>query len=97
MAQWQKGQSGNLNGRPKAEWTFSGLLQEVAEEIDDKSGLSFKKALARKLYTEAVKGNIVAIREIINRTEGLPRQQKDNNDEDRNLSIHFDKCLEQET
>lgn len=72
------GTSGNPNGRPKRDWTWKDLLEEVAEEYAmSKHGTSrhqFKKLVAKRLYTLAVGGNVHAIKDLMNRMDGMPQQ-----------------------
>lgn len=63
----------NRDGAPKKEWTMKGLITEALEECDA-SGVPYKKIIARKLRTLASKGNIIAIKEINNRLDGMPPQ-----------------------
>jgi len=72
-----KGVSGNPGGRPKKDWTWSGLLEQVANEIEPKSGKPFKELVTRRLWVEAVNGNLGAQKEIMNRMEGMPTQNTD--------------------
>lgn len=67
------GAEANPNGRPKKDWTWSGLLEQVANEIEPKSGKPFKELVTRRLWVEAVNGNLAAQKEIMNRMEGLPQ------------------------
>lgn len=67
-----KGVSGNPGGRPKKDWTWSGLLEKVGEEIEPKTGKPFKELVSKRLWIDAINGNLGAIKEIFNRTEGLP-------------------------
>lgn len=72
---FKPGQSGNPGGRPKKSWTWSGLLDEVGEEIEPKSGKKFKELVSKRLWISCVNGNIPAIKELMNRMEGMPKQQ----------------------
>lgn len=63
----------NKNGRPKAEWTWSGLLKEMMDESEE-DGEPVKVKVARALKLKAYEGDVVAIKEIGNRVEGLPKQ-----------------------
>lgn len=74
---FKKGQSGNPAGRPKDEWTWSGLLKEMADKQDGKSKKKLKKAIAKALFDQAKTGNIKAIREFGNRIDGRAKQQVD--------------------
>jgi hypothetical protein len=63
----------NRNGPPKKDWTMKGLLEESLEEADE-TGTPYKKIVARKLRNLAVKGDMVAIKEVNNRMDGMPVQ-----------------------
>lgn len=72
-ASYKPGQSGNPNGRPKRDWTWSSLLEESMEEQDE-TGESYKKIITRKMRTLGTKGDMVAIKELMNRMDGMPTQ-----------------------
>ena len=71
---FKPGKSGNPKGRPKAEWTWSGLLKETLEELDEATGQEKKYAIVKALYKQAVKGNIQAIKEYGDRIDGRAKQ-----------------------
>lgn len=73
---WKKGQSGNPNGRPKREWTWSGALQ-AAMEKSEKDGIPVKTHVAKALVKEALTGNVQAIKELMSRMDGMPQQPTD--------------------
>lgn len=68
---------GNINkkGRPKREWTWAGLLEQAAEETKDAK--TRKQIVTEKLYELAEKGDMTAIKEVMNRTDGMPKQSTD--------------------
>jgi len=70
---FQPGQSGNPGGRPKK----MHLTDALREELEDKGsdGVANDVAIARKLVKMARAGNMDAIKEIGDRTEGKPRQR----------------------
>ncbi|HEX9060894.1 MAG TPA: DUF5681 domain-containing protein [Clostridia bacterium] len=79
-------QRANINraGRPPRDWTWKGLLEEVAEEMVDikKEGKvtgrkAMKELLARKLLQTAISGNIQAANSVMDRMDGKPMQQID--------------------
>lgn len=74
---FQPGQSGNPKGRPPKEWTMSSLIEEALEEVEEKSGKSFKSLVAKRLAHMAVGGDIQAIKEINDRIDGRPQQKTD--------------------
>jgi len=73
---YQSGQSGNPKGRPKREWTWSGVLQKAVEKAEE-SGKTVKEEVAEALIKEARKGNIQAVKELMNRMDGMPQQPTD--------------------
>lgn len=89
---WKPGQSGNPNGRPKKENTFSDIARELmsANEIeieytikDKTTHLSFKSSkpiyygVATALIKEALSGKVNAAKELLDRIEGKPNQSID--------------------
>ena len=89
--QFKKGQSGNIKGRPPRDWTWSGILEEVGEEIEPKSKKKFKDLVSRKLWIKAVNGDLVAIKEIFNRMDGMPAIK---GEIDANVNLTIDRDLE---
>lgn len=67
---WQKGQSGNLSGKPKGTKHLSTLLKEALELGDTKA------KIISSLLKKAIDDNdLKAIQEIFDRTEGKPKQE----------------------
>lgn len=66
----------NRKGAPKREWTMAGLLEEALEEQDE-TGTPFKKIITKKLRDLASKGDLVAIKEVNQRLDGMPKQFTD--------------------
>ena len=78
-AGFKPGQSGNPGGRPKnAESIVYHLRQVLAEE--DKDGVSNARRVAENLVALAVKDNVPALREIIERMDGKVSQPLDIDD-----------------
>jgi hypothetical protein len=73
---FRKGRSGNPNGAPKREWSWSGILQDTLEK-KAKNGGDIKELVAISLVRQALKGNVVAIKELMNRMDGMPKQITD--------------------
>ena len=73
---FKPGQSGNLKGRPKRDWTVAGLI-EIAMEAEKKDGVPYKKAVYDKLVKMADDGDIQAIKEVNQRLDGMPKQKTD--------------------
>ena len=88
---WQPGVSGNPKGRPKKGEALTDILREQADLEDVTEGvntLSRKDALARKLWSMAMSGDMAAIRYIYNRIDGMPTQT---HDIEGGFEIHFDR------
>ncbi|MGE5057242.1 MAG: DUF5681 domain-containing protein [Acidobacteriota bacterium] len=84
------GKSGNPAGRPPTKGLLIHLRGELGEVTN---GLVAEAVIARKLVNLAKRGNLAAIRECFDRTEGKPRQQLDLNDITRELQNHTDEEL----
>lgn len=78
--QWKPGQSGNPSGRPKKLHITDAIRAELAREGPD--GIPNDEAIARVLVELARAGNLDAIREIADRTEGKARQRIESGNED---------------
>lgn len=66
---WQPGESGNPNGRPPKGYAVTDVMRQMLEEKPE-----IKKALMAKLLEIALKGDLPAIREILDRLEGRAKQ-----------------------
>lgn len=72
--QFKKGQpSPNPKGRPKRDWTVQGLIEQAMEE-EDETGVPAKKIVYNKLVALAKRGDLMAIKELNNRLDGMPKQ-----------------------
>jgi hypothetical protein len=73
---FQKGQSGNPNGRPSQGKSWKDLLNKIGEEVIQvqKKGMSRKEAICRVLYKNAANGDQPAINALMDRMEGKPLQ-----------------------
>jgi hypothetical protein len=77
---FEKGKSGNPEGRPKGSKNLSTILREMLNEeveviVDGKrERKKFQDIIIRKLIKKANSGNLRAIREIFDRVEGKARQ-----------------------
>ena len=67
------GNIANPKGRPPKGWAWAELLEDVGEEIEEKSGKKFKELVSRRLWAESVSGNVQAIKDLMNRMDGLPK------------------------
>lgn len=73
---FKKGEVTNPSGRPKREWTWAGLIEDQLEKLGpDKKPV--KEAVAAILVTKALEGDVVAIKEVGNRIDGMPTQKTD--------------------
>jgi hypothetical protein len=72
-----KGASGNSAGRPRLTKITEALREQVSEELPDAPERTIAEAIARKLIKLALGGDIAAIREVLDRTEGKPKQSID--------------------
>ncbi len=66
---FKPGQSGNPGGRPKT-MLITQAYRELLEQLDPKEGKTLAQTLARKAIQQARKGNLAALKEITDRTEG---------------------------
>jgi hypothetical protein len=78
---WQKGQSGNPNGRPRSLFSFRHELEMKASEVDpkDRLGRTYGKQVIDRAFDLALRGpkssrQVNAIREILDRVLGKPVQ-----------------------
>lgn len=74
---FQPGESGNPEGRPKGSRNMSTILKELLDEDVDVEGdkMPFRNAIVKKLIKKANAGNLRAIQEIFDRTEGKSKQE----------------------
>jgi hypothetical protein len=71
---FKPGQSGNPAGRPKKALLSDALRRQLAEAVQGAPEKTIAEHIARALIREAVGGNVQAIREVGDRTEGKPAQ-----------------------
>jgi hypothetical protein len=75
---WKPGQSGNPAGRPKSITLSEALRLELAKASPEGDGeQTYAEAIAAILCQTAATGNILAAKEIADRTEGKPKQAVD--------------------
>lgn len=70
--QFKPGQTGNPNGRPRKLPDLEDLLAEVLGE--DEEGKVQAKAILTALYKKAVRGDVRAAKELLDRGYGQPKQ-----------------------
>ena len=69
---WKKGFAPNPNGRPKKEYS---IVQTIKDMMATDPGK--KRKLAEKIYEMAEKGDVVAMKTIIQYMDGMPHQTQD--------------------
>ncbi len=73
--QFKPGHSGNAGGRPKKTPLTDACREVLAKAVpDDPAGQTYAEAIAERLASAALAGNIPAAREIADRAEGKARQ-----------------------
>jgi hypothetical protein len=77
-AKWKPGESGNPAGRPKGSLSLTDILRrQLQETLQDGSKLEKAEALVAKLIAVASGGDMQAMKLILDRLEGSPRQAID--------------------
>jgi hypothetical protein len=74
---FKAGVSGNKLGRPKHITLSEAIRAQLAVIAPDTGGRTYAEVIAEKLCIEAASGNVNAIREVADRTEGRPKQTVD--------------------
>jgi len=72
-----KGNIANPRGRPKRGWTWADILAKTANRVSPKSKKKYRIAIAEALLMKCLEGDVAAIREFMNRMDGLPQQFTD--------------------
>ena len=72
---FKPGQSGNPKGRPKSITLSEAYRKELSKIVpNDPEGRTYAEVLAEKMREKAFSGDVQALREMADRTEGKPRQ-----------------------
>lgn len=66
----------NRKGAPPKAWTWAGVVRTMMEESES-DGEPVKVKVARALKLKAFEGDVLAIKEIGNRIDGMPQQSTD--------------------
>ncbi len=75
---WPKGVSGNPGGRPRKLPVTDVILQKLDEKCkQDKQGRTWAELLVVALLGKAIKGDVKAIAELIDRAEGKAKQRSE--------------------
>lgn len=74
----------NRKGRPMEPWTWAGLIKAESERIDENEETgdgkrTIKESIVKAVVAKAMAGDLVAFKELSNRTDGMPTQQTDLN------------------
>lgn len=74
--QFKKGNKfGVHKGAPKRDWSWAELYAEASEETKD--GNKKKKIVANKVFDLAMRGDMVAVKEISSRMDGMPTEHRE--------------------
>lgn len=76
---FKPGESGNPKGRPRRTKLSEALAEQLAEAMPKQPEETIAEGVAQALIKRALLGDVAAIREIADRTEGKPRQAVDLN------------------
>jgi len=71
---WKSGQSGNPAGRPKSRTLSEAYREALRQPLPGDPSRTYADAVAETLCRDAVAGNVIAAKELADRTEGRPRQ-----------------------
>ena len=71
---WQKGESGNPNGRPRANNGLTDALRKLGGAKAPGDKVARKERLADIVWHKALHGDLAAAKLIYDRTEGTPPQ-----------------------
>jgi hypothetical protein len=69
--QWQRGQSGNLKGRPPKGESMAEVLRQIGETTDS-DGVARKRKLLERMWEMAERGDLAAARLILEYVNGKP-------------------------
>jgi len=75
---FQKGVSGNPNGRPPKEFSMTNALKELLSEHNPETKIERYKELLNKALTMAMRGDGDMLKYLINRIEGMPKGSETN-------------------
>jgi hypothetical protein len=93
VTSWKKGKSGNPSGVKKRPWTVKSLIEAVLEEKHDLTKQPMRMMLVRKLVDMAIKGDIIAIKEINNRLDGMPSAALDVTSNGEPIEVNIDAII----
>jgi hypothetical protein len=73
----------NLNGRPKKGQTITDIIQKMGEEKKvniDGNDVTWREALSTRVWNLALKGDLQALKYVVDRIDGKPKETIDIND-----------------
>ena len=85
---FEKGQSGNAEGRPVSQKAFANMLRLAINEAVAEGGTKLRQ-VASALVDKAISGDVPAIREIADRLDGKVAQQLNHANESGNGPAEF--------
>lgn len=74
---WKPGQSGNPKGRPRSRTLSEAYRAMLRQPLPDDPSRTYADAVAETLCKNAVLGDVVAAKELADRTEGRSKQTVD--------------------
>ena len=80
LTPFKKGQSGNPKGRPPKEYCLTDILraQGELEDVETPAGkIARKQAIAQKLWSMAMGGDVQSLKYVYDRIDGKPRESID--------------------
>jgi hypothetical protein len=73
--QFKKGEIHNPNGRPKGSFSLVAMLKESLQEIPEGERKTYAKQFIDAVLEKSIKKkNVIAMKEVFNRVDGLPTQ-----------------------
>ena len=77
LRRFPRGRSGNPGGRPRGRSITAALRAELDAPCDDDLAVTKGERVAKQLVDLALAGNLAAIREVLDRTEGKAVQRQE--------------------
>lgn len=93
VTRWKKGVSGNPSGVKKRPWTVKSLIEAALKEKDPVTREEKSLVFIRKLVDMAIRGDIIAIKEINNRLDGMPSAALDVTSNGEPIEVNIDAII----
>tara|TARA_Y100000310_G_C20658866_1_gene803556 strand:+ start:905 stop:1246 length:342 start_codon:yes stop_codon:yes gene_type:complete len=75
---WKKGESGNPNGRPKGSISVVSALKRELAKVPEGEKKTYLELLVKRIMKKGiVDGDVSMIKDIINRVDGMPKENVD--------------------